>query len=99
MFPVFLNCTMKYFSLVSLILFFVSCESSENFENLKKVKVGMPYRDAVKIMENEPISIEDAFWNDSLFVAYYDSPVAASDNYGIIYSKRDSIVVGIEWGD
>lgn len=90
---------MKYFSLVSLILFFVSCESSENFENLKKVKVGMPYRDAIKIMENEPISIEDAFWNDSLFVAYYYSPVAASDNYGIIYSKKDSTVVGIEWGD
>ncbi|HEU4495602.1 MAG TPA: hypothetical protein VFR70_00985, partial [Flavobacterium sp.] len=59
---------------------------------------GMKIKEVDSIMTNKPKLVETAFWNDSLFVRYYDSPTGASDDLGIVFNK-DSIVVNIRYGD
>lgn len=63
-----------------------------------KIEKGMSVTEVNSIMSNKPESIETAFWNDSLFVQYYEPPVGASDNLGIVFNK-DSIVVEVRKGD
>lgn len=72
--------------------------SDNNYDNLMKVKKGMKIEEVNTIMNNNSKSIETAFWNDSLFVQYYDSPTGASDDLGIVFTK-DSLVVEIQYGD
>lgn len=80
--------------------FIFSCNgvSDNNYDNLMKVKKGMKIKEVNTIMNNNSKSIETAFWNDTLFVQYYDSPTGASDDLGIIFNK-DSLVVVIKYGD
>ena len=80
--------------------FILSCNGvgDKNYESLMKVKKGMKIKEVDSIMNNNPKSTETAFWNDSLFVQYYDSPVGASDDLGIVFNK-DSLVVEIKYGD
>lgn len=70
----------------------------DNYDNLMKVKKGMKIKEVNSIMNNKYKSVETAFWNDSLFVQYYDSPRGASDDLGIVFNK-DSLVVEIKYGD
>jgi len=78
----------------------LSCNGvgEENYDNLMKIKKGMKIKEIDSVMNNKPKLIGTAFWNDSLFVQYYDSPSGASDDLGIVFNK-DSIVVEIEYGD
>lgn len=64
-----------------------------------KITKGMSFDSVNVVMKNKPREIKTAFWNDSLFVQYYDSGFGASDDFKIIFSKKDSIVVDIEYGD
>jgi hypothetical protein len=50
-------------------------------------------------MQHNPKLSETAFWSDSLFVQYFDSPIGASEDLGIVFNKKDSIVVDIRTGD
>lgn len=78
-----------------------SCNSTgdDNYENIIKVKKGMKKNTVDSIMQHNPKLSETAFWNDSLFVQYYDAPMGASDDLGIVFNKKDSIVVDIRYGD
>ncbi len=80
--------------------FIFSCNhvGDNNYDNLMKVKKGMTIKEVNSIMNNAPKLIETAFWNDSLFVQYYDSPIGASDDLGVVFNK-DSLVVEIKHGD
>lgn len=92
---------MKNQSLIIFLSFFIfSCNhlGNKNYDNLMKIKKGMKITEVNTIMHNKPKLIETAFWNDSLFVQYYDSPTGASDDLEIIFNK-DSIVVEIKYGD
>lgn len=91
---------MKKLLIIFIFIFILSCngKGKENYESLMKVKIGMKMKEVNSIMNNKPKIVETAFWNDSLFVQYYDSPVGASDDLGVIFNK-DSIVVDIEYGD
>lgn len=51
------------------------------------------------IMKYEPNLIEEAFWDKSQFVYYYESGFGSSDDFKIIFSKTDSIVTNIKYGD
>lgn len=73
--------------------------SDQNYEDLKKVSVKMKINEVHSVMRNKPLNLETAPWADSLLVENYESPAGASDHYKIIYKKRDSIVVRVEWGD
>jgi hypothetical protein len=86
---------------VFISLFFSSCRSNgeENYSALTKVKKGMHRETVDSIMQHNPKLCKTAFWSDSLFVQYYDSPVGASDDLGIVFRKKDSIVVDIRYGD
>ena len=88
------------FTLISVCVFMISCDSvgDKNYSNLMNIKKGMSVSEANTIMLTKPKLIEPAFWNDSLFVQYYESPVGASDDLGIVFNK-DSIVVEIKNGD
>jgi hypothetical protein len=87
--------------LFSFAILLVSCKSreEENWDDLQHITLGMKYQMTDSIMRNPPKSIENAFWNDSLSVNYYESPAAASDDYAIVYTKKDSIVSEIKYGD
>lgn len=87
------------FFLISL--FGISCNinSSNNYEDLKKIEIGMSIIEVDKIMRNNPIKLDRAIYNDSKIIEYYESPMAASDYFQIVYSSNDSIVVEIYFGD
>lgn len=82
-----------------VILFSCSSKSDENFEDLKKIKQKMPFIEVRKIMRNKEIGIENAYYNENLFILKYDSGVGASDDFKIIFSKKDSLVTDIGYGD
>lgn len=91
----------KLFVLFSIFVFFYSCVSKAdtNFENLKKIEKGMTIQQVDSIMIYKPNLREEAFWDKSKFVYYYESGFGSSDDFKIIFSKTDSIVTNIECGD
>ncbi|MBC9796889.1 hypothetical protein [Sinomicrobium weinanense] len=84
-----------------IILFFSACASKadKNFTDLKKNRKGMSNTQVDLIMTNSPKLIKEAFWDKNLYVNYYDSGFGTSDDFKIIFSKKDSLVVSIEYGD
>lgn len=81
---------------------FIGCSSSEakqNFKDLHKIEVGIKIEQVYIIMKNPPLKIENPYYIDTLFVDYYESTVNAGDDFMIIYSKKDSTVVEVFWGD
>ena len=90
----------RLFAIFICAFFMFSCNSvgDKNYNDLMKVKRGMKMKEVNSIMNNNPTLIETAFWDDSLFVQYYDSPIGASDDLGIVFNK-DSLVVEIKYGD
>lgn len=87
--------------IILIVIFILSCNSKEDktYDDLLKIKKGMCLSSVDSIMRNNPKEIKSAFWDNSLFVQYYDSGVGASDDFKIILSKKDSLVVDIEYGD
>lgn len=71
----------------------------QNFEDLKKVQQGMTIDEVHAVMENVPIRTGVAHWSDSLIYEEYESAFGASDHYKVIYSRLDSAVVQVQWGD
>ncbi|MGG5577562.1 hypothetical protein ACPDHL_09495 [Myroides sp. C15-4] len=88
-----------YIFIIVFGLFFNCSKVVQNYNDLVKVKIGMHYREVNSIMNNKPLKVENAFWNDSLFIQNYESPSSASDDYKIVFTKKDSIVVEINYGD
>lgn len=88
-----------YLIIASLLYLSCSSEQNKNFEDLKNINHGMKLEEVLKHMSNEPIRREPAYWSDSLFIYSYASPAAASDNYKIVFNKRDCTVVEIMLGD
>lgn len=88
------------FIIISISVLMISCNSAgdKNYSNLMNIKKGMSVSEANSIMLTEPKLTAPAFWNDSLFVQYYEPPGGASDDLGIVFNK-DSIVVEIKNGD
>ena len=91
----------KILILIGFTVLLYSClsEANRNFNNLKKVEIGMTMHQVDSIMKNKPKTIEKAFWDDNLFVYYYNSGFGASDDFSIVFSKRDSLVTSIGFGD
>ena len=87
--------------IILIVIFILSCNSKEDetYDDLLKIRKGMRLGRVDSIMRNKPREIKSAFWDNSLFVQYYDSGVGASDDFKIILSKKDSLVVDIEYGD
>jgi hypothetical protein len=81
-------------ALILLVLILCSCSNTgkQNLENLEKVQIGMHLRDVKKIM-NKPHKERVAYWDNSLFVYYYEATFGASGDIEIVFVKRDSIVV------
>lgn len=97
--------TKKQSMFILLTLFltvFFGCSSSEgdeNFEQLQEIEKGMSILQVHSIMTNDQISLEEAYWSDTLLIESYESGFGSSDYYKIIYSKKDSSVVEVFWGD
>ncbi len=72
-------------------------KARENFKNLTKVSLGMPERDVVKIM-GEPKEKDVSPYTNMNYRFIYDSPPGMSDHIIIIFSMKDSLVVGINDG-
>lgn len=87
--------------LLSTFLLILGCNNSgyKNYDDLLEVKTGMSYNEVDIIMTNRPIKVVPAFWNDSLFVQYYEPGFGASDDYKVVFSIKDSTVVDVEYGD
>ncbi|HEU4495601.1 MAG TPA: hypothetical protein VFR70_00975 [Flavobacterium sp.] len=92
---------MKKIMIFISVILIIGCnsKSSENYESLLKIKKGMSHDSVNSIMKNKPREIKTAFWNDTLFVNYYDSGFGASDDFKIVFNKKDSTVVDVEYGD
>lgn len=84
---------------IGLMIRCTNPRGEENFEQLKIIKIGMEMNKVHSIMPNTPISLKQSYWSDTLLVESYESGFGASDYYKIIYSKKDSVVVEIKWGD
>jgi hypothetical protein len=86
---------------IILIVIVTGCGSKadQNFADLKIIRDRMKISEVHSIMKNDPINFEQAYWSDSLLVENYESGFGASDDYKIVYSKKDTTVVRIEWGD
>jgi hypothetical protein len=84
-----------------LILCCLSCKENPkakaNYYNLEKVKEGMHFNEVYSIMGN-PDETGVLTPNDSIFGLKYFSPRGMSDNFYIYFSKKDSIVIGINRG-
>jgi hypothetical protein len=95
------NKIMKSIIYVFCLCFLFSCssKSDENFEDLKKIKPKMSFIEVRKIMRNKESSVENAYYDDKLLIVRYDSGMGASDDFKIILSKKDSLVISIEFGD
>jgi len=91
----------NFFVIVFLMILGFSCNSKgdENFQDFKKVKLGMSIDEVLNTMSNEAKNIEVAYWSDSLLVERYESGFGASDDFMIIYSVTDTVVVEVNWGD
>ena len=87
------------FIILLFLLFSCSSKGSENFDDLSKIEIGMDINSAHQAMRNEPVDIDVAYWDNNLLVERYESGIAASDYYSIVYQKSDSSVVEIGWGD
>ena len=92
---------MKWKITFLILIVNLSCDSKpdQNFKDLQKVEIGMTLYETSSIMRNQPKSKETAYWNKDLYVHYYDSGFGASDDFMIVYSKKDSLVVEIGYGD
>lgn len=73
--------------------------SQENLEDIKRVKLGMQFKQVKKIMTNEPLGQEIYDFEPDEFISLYQSPISSSGDLKIIYSKNDSIVKRIYKGD
>ena len=78
----------------------VSCNAgNENHESLKNVEIGMHIEDVHSIMANEPVAVRNHTRRENVFLESYQSEFGASDWYNIYYSKNDSLVIRISWGE
>ena len=81
---------------------FTGCGDSEgklNFDGLRNIRLGMKIGEVHSTMPFDPIETEPAYWSDTLFVESYKSVAGRSDHYKIIYSKRDSTVTKVTFGE
>ena len=85
--------------LLAVAVFGCNKEADRNYADLKKVSMKMNINEVHSVMRNKPLSLEKAYWSDLLLVENYQSPFAAADDYKIIYLKKDTTVVRVEWGD
>lgn len=92
---------MKNITCLLFMLLLISCSKKhdENFSDLQGIQVGMKFQEVLDHMIHEPLDQETAYWNDELFVLSFSSPAAASDYYKIIFEKKDSTVVKINFGN
>lgn len=97
---------MKVISITFVIFcfggFIIGCSNSigrQNFEDLSRIEVGMKISEVHNLMRNAPIDSKVASWSDSLLVERYKSSVGSSDHYEVIYTKKDCLVVKVNWGD
>lgn len=92
-----------YVILTVLILLFSWKEYSaiKNEKDIKSVKIGMHYNEARLIMKGDVIDTYFQHTYDSIpvFTDYYSSTFGASDHLQIWYSKQDSTVVHINYGE
>jgi len=86
---------------IGFLLYLYECNNKvkQNWADIHKIKIGMTFFEVDSIMISKPIGIEEAYWDDNLFVSKYESSYAASDYLKIIFKKQDSLVVEINYGD
>ena len=76
-----------------------SNKTEQNFEDISKIQKGMNYQEVQKIMRNDYLVRTSPNCDNTIFLEKYESPSGASDDYGIVFRKKDSIVVEINLGD
>jgi hypothetical protein len=83
-----------------LVIFSVGCkQANENQKDLNYVKIGMKMDSVEVIMRNKPINYDSKYDADSIITKLYEAPVGASGDFEIIYKKKDSTVLRIDYGD
>ena len=86
--------TKKYYiAIFSAPLFLISCQE-KRFRDIKKIKNGMTVNQVISIMGRpDTIIINHPYIPvDSLFEDNWTAPIAASSNFEVHFSKKDSIV-------
>ena len=86
--------TKKYYiSIFSAFLFLIGCQE-KRFRDIKKIKNGMTVNQVISIMGRpDTIIINHPYIPvDSLFEYNWTAPIAASSNFEVHFSKKDSIV-------
>ncbi|WP_223577822.1 hypothetical protein [Sphingobacterium sp. GVS05A] len=85
---------MKKLLLMVMVLGCSENQGDRNYDNLKKIELGMHYDKVVDIMGGATDSID--FEGDTLrFNLKYKSAVGSSDDYFIFFSKKDNLVIAI----
>ena len=91
----------------------LSCgrDSNENYDDLKEIRIGMSIYEVRSIMRNQPkrsweqrinlIKGEEIveYGYDTLYVLSYQSMPGSSADYTICFSREDSTVVEIGFGE
>jgi hypothetical protein len=84
-----------------LILCCLSCKENpkakENYYNLEKINKGMHINEVFSIM-GRPDDTAVVTSRDTIWGIKYISPSGMSDDFYIYFSKKDSIVIGINRG-
>lgn len=87
-----------------LFFIFVSCSNNitkQNMEDINKVNIGMHYKEAISIMRNDTISSMDnpSYREGVIIYLYENNSLGASDYFSITFSKKDSLVIEVGYGD
>lgn len=82
--------------MVCFLFFLLSCFSrgNRNYDNLIKIRKGMPIGEVNRIMGN-PDSILIHFFDESQFSYMYQAPYGSSENIYINFYDSDSSVASI----
>lgn len=86
--------------LLILMTLCIGCEKAyENQEDLNKIEIGMDMTDVELIMRNDAMEYESKYDADSIITKLYEAPIGAAGDFEIIYSKKDSTVLRINYGN
>lgn len=88
-------------NLFLFFLFFMSCTSDKNYEDICKIKKGMSHKEVMSIMRNDTIrSMKNPNYANGIFIYFYkNNSFGVSDDFSIIFSEKDSTVIDIGYGD
>ena len=90
-------------ALLYLIISFIKnyVEANHNEEDIKKVTIGMKFKEVQKIMTQDTVFSGKQIYKQTIPVIahFYDSSFGSSDFIQIWYTQKDSTVISVNCGD